>query len=159
MKKLVIIVIFVLIFTFMVFNQDVKQEVKQEVKTVPETKETEVKKEDISLGRIYFPRAFVHEGKDFKRGIYKVVLTEKDGIPYFNVLDKKNVFLFEDLAIVKKNKSRFKKFRYRVRKELLRGYEYFRIKVTKPDNLYFGYFLLKKKETKKVVKDESEKSS
>ena len=32
-----------------------------------------------------------------------------------------------------------------IKKELLRGYEYFRIKITKPDNLYMAYFLLKQK--------------
>lgn len=151
MKKPAIAVIFLLIFTFMMFNE--------ENKPVVEKKDETVKKEDIKLGKIYFPRAFVHDSKDFKRGVYKVILTEKDGIPYFNVLTKSNELLFEEMAVVKKNKRKFKKFKYRMRKELLRGYEYFRIKVTKPDNLIFGYFLLKKKEVKKEVKKELEKNS
>lgn len=144
MKKPAIAVIFLLIFTFMMFNE--------------ENKPVVVKK-DIKLGKIYFPRAFVHDSKDFKRGVYKVILTDKDGIPYFNVLTKKDELLFEEMAVVKKNKRKFKKFKYRLRKELLRGYEYFRIKVTKPENLYFAYFLLKKKEVKKETKKEPEKNS
>ena len=100
---------------------------------------------EINLGKVYFPKPFVHSGKDFARGVYRVALISKDDVPYFKVSDKKGIFLFDEMAVVKPNKRKFKKFKYRVKKEMLKGYEYFRIKVTKPDKLIMGYFLVKKK--------------
>lgn len=98
---------------------------------------------DIKLGRIYFPKAFVHAGKDYNKGTYKVEFTVKDDVPLFKVFDRKNNLLFEELAVIKPYEGKSKKFKYRVKKELLKGYEYFRIKITKPDNLYMAYFLVK----------------
>jgi len=107
---------------------------------------------DISLGKVYFPRPFVHAGKNYNKGIYWMVLTEKEKVPYFKVLTKDHELLFEEMAVTAPYKGRAKKFKYRVKKELLRGYEYFRVKVTKPDNLIMAYFLLEKKEIKKEEK-------
>jgi hypothetical protein len=127
MKKLSILIVLILIFS--VFNFAVE-------------KKTTVTK-DINIGRVYFPRAFVQNKKDYKRGVYRVILTEKDGVPYFNVYNKKKVLLFEEMGVVKPYKSKYKKFRYRVKKELLKNYEYFRIRVTKPNKLIMAHFLIK----------------
>lgn len=100
--------------------------------------------DEINLGRIYFPKAFVHASKDYNKGVYRVTLFSKDGVPYFKVMNKKKELLFEEMAVVKPYEGKYKKFKYRVKKELLKGYEYFRIKVTKPDTLIMAYFLVKK---------------
>ena len=99
---------------------------------------------DINLGRIYFPRDFIQAGKDYNKGVYRVVLTQKDNVPYFNVYTKKNELLFEEMAVIAPYKGKYKKFKYRFKREMLRGYEYFRIKVIKPENLIMAYFLIKK---------------
>lgn len=95
------------------------------------------------LGRIFFPKDFVHAGKDYKRGSYVVKIAYGES-PKFFVSDRKGNLLFEELAVIKEYKGKSKKFRYRMRKELLKGYEYFRIQITRPDNVYLGYFLVKK---------------
>ena len=59
-------------------------------------------------------------------------------------MNKKKELLFEEMAVLKPYTGKYKKFKYRVKKEMLKGYEYFRIKVTKPDNLVMAYFLIKK---------------
>ncbi len=122
MKK-VLIIIMLLVFYLMAFSQV---------------------NEEINLGKMYFPKAFVHAGKDFNKGVYLVKFGTKDNIPYFFVYNKKKELLFDEMAVVKPYEGKYKKFKYRVKKELLKGYEYFRIKITKPDNLYMAYFLVKK---------------
>lgn len=109
------------------------------------TAEDKAASNDIKLGKIYFPKAFVHNMKDYKRGVYRVILTEKDGVPYFNVFNKKKELLFEEMAVVKPYEGKYKKFKYRVKKELLKDYEYFRIKVTKPEKMIMAHFLVKVK--------------
>ncbi len=128
MKKIVVITVLTMVFSLFAICETV----------------TETSKE-INLGKVYFPKPFVHSGKDFARGVYRVLLISKEEIPYFKVSDKKGVLLFDEMAVVKPNKGKFKKFKYRVKREMLKGYEYFRIKVTKPDKLIMGYFLIKKK--------------
>ncbi len=128
MKKLSILIILTLIFSVMNFAVE-KQEVSK----------------DIKLGKVYFPKTFVYNMKDYKRGVYRVILTEKEGVPYFNVYNKKKELLFEEMAVVKPYEGKYKKFKFRVKKELLKGYEYFRIKVTKPDKVYLAHFLVKQK--------------
>jgi len=123
MKK-VLIIIMLLVFYLMAFSQV---------------------NDEINLGRMYFPKAFVHAGKDFNKGVYLVKFGVKENVPYFFVYNKKKELLFEEMAVVKPYEGKYKKFKYRVKKELLKGYEYFRIKITKPDNLYMAYFLIKKK--------------
>lgn len=130
MKKIVIFTIFATVFSFYLFCDN----------------GLSVSKE-INIGKVYFPKPFVHSEKDFNRGVYLVLLTTKDGVPYFKVSDKKGNFLFDEMAVVKENKSKNKKFNYRIKKEMLRGYEYFRIKVTEPEKLIMGYFLIKKNKT------------
>ena len=122
MKKLVIILVFVFILSFSLISQS----------------------EEINLGKIYFPKSFVHAQKDFNKGVYRVTLIYKEGVPHFKVMNNNKELLFEEMAVVKPYEGKYKKFKYRVKKELLKGYEYFRIKVTKPDNLIMAYFLIKK---------------
>ena len=121
MKKIVYLVVFVFILSFGLVSQ-----------------------EDINLGKIYFPKAFLHAQKDYNKGVYRVTLTSKDGVPYFKVMNDKQELLFEEMAVLKPYMGKSKNFKYRVRKEFTKGYEYFRIKVTKPDNLIMAYFLVKK---------------
>ncbi len=136
MKRLSVLIIITLIFSVLNFAVD-KQEVSK----------------DIKLGKVYFPKTFVHNMKDYKRGVYRVILTEKEGVPYFNVYTKKKELLFEEMAVVKPFEGKYKKFKYRVKKEFLKDFEYFRIKVTKPEKVILAHFLTKKK----VKKDKEKK--
>jgi hypothetical protein len=98
MKKLILSAFFVVLISLFIFPQT----------------------NDIKLGRIYFPKAFVHAGKDYNKGTYKVEFTVKDEVPLFKVFDKKNNLLFEELAVIKPFEGKNKKFKYRVKKELLK---------------------------------------
>jgi hypothetical protein len=99
--------------------------------------------EGINLGKVYIPKDFIHAQKDYQKGTYRMKLINKEGTPYFQVYDKNNQLLFEEMAVIKPNTGKAKNFKYRIHKELLRGYEYYRVKVTKPDQLEMAYFLLK----------------
>jgi hypothetical protein len=101
---------------------------------------------DINLGKINFPRAFIHAGKDYNKGVYLVTLTEKDGFPWFKVFNEKKELLFDEMAVVKPYTGKRKNFKYIVRKELLKEYEYFRIRVIKPDKMIMAFFLVKQQE-------------
>ena len=131
-------------------------QVEQAKQEEPAKKEEPVKPEDLNLGRVYFPRAFVHAGKDYDKGVYRMSLMEKEGVPWFKVFDKKKELLFEEMAVVKPYEGKSKRFRYRIRKEMLKGYEYFRIMVIKPDKRIMAYFLVKQKEAPKPAEPESE---
>ena len=133
MKRTMIFIIFI-ILTFTTFSQ---------VTPVAEVK----------LGRQYIPRDFVHAGKDFKKGVYIITLNSKGEIPYFFFHNKKMELLFEEMAVVKPYTGKSKKFRYKFRKEMLKGYEYFRLKVIKPDNIYLAFLLVKTKTTTTAKKD------
>jgi hypothetical protein len=100
--------------------------------------------DNIKLGRIYFSKPFVHSQKNYARGTYKIELVKKDAKYFFNVMNKKGEQLFEELAVIKPFEGKNKKFKYRVKKEFLKNFEYFRIKVTTPKNLIMAYFLVKK---------------
>jgi hypothetical protein len=100
--------------------------------------------QDISLGKINFPRAFIHAGQEFPQGAYEVVLTVKESVPFFNVYNSKQELLFEELAIVKTHPGIKMTAAYRLKKEFLKDDEYFRIKVIKPEQWLLGYFLVKK---------------
>jgi len=139
MKKIIILIIFILLISCTFYAQNDKNT-------------QNIKNEEINLGRIYFPKAFVHAKKDYNRGVYRVKFTKKDDIPYFIIMSKKREPLFEEIAIVKVYKGKYKKFRYRLKREMLRGYEYFRIKLTRPDNFYMAYFLIKNREKKEEEK-------
>ncbi|NIM14404.1 MAG: hypothetical protein GTO45_20415 [Candidatus Aminicenantes bacterium] len=108
---------------------------------------------DIKVGYITIPRPFIHAKKDYDKGIYYVTLTAKEGVPYFNVHNQKKELLFEELAVVKPTKSKYK-FNYRVRKGFLKGYEYFKLKVMKPEANIFAFFLVKKEKEKQVDKEQ-----
>jgi len=157
MKKIIILSIIVLLAGMAGFTQETKEtgetQEKQETQAVqveqktmdePPAQEPEAKPavDDLQLGRVYFPKNFVHSGNNYKRGIYQLALTEKDGTPWFKVFDKKKEFLFEEMSVVKPNERKSKGFKYRIRKEMLRGYEYFRVKVIKPDKEIIGYFFV-----------------
>ncbi|MCK4889129.1 MAG: hypothetical protein KAS21_05735 [Candidatus Aminicenantes bacterium] len=131
MKKTIILLVSVLFFTF----------------SVP-ADEAVVETSDLKIGSVKFPRAFIHDGKNYNKGVYKVTLMEKEGEFLFNVFNPTDELLFEEVAIVKLRKSRIGKRKYLLRKNIMRGYEYFRIKVTKPDKVIMGYFLLAKNTTK-----------
>jgi hypothetical protein len=100
--------------------------------------------QDINLGAINFPQAFIHAGKEFLQGYYGVVLTYKDAVPFFNVYDSKQELLFEELVIIKAHSGSKMASPYRLKKEFLKADEYFRIKVIKPEQWLLGYFLVKK---------------
>lgn len=98
---------------------------------------------DINLGRVFFPRDFVHAGKDYGKGIYRIMLTQKDNVPFFSVYSPKKELLFDELAVLKPNDAKGIRKGWRLRKELLKGDEYFRIRVLKPGQLVLAYFLIK----------------
>jgi hypothetical protein len=100
--------------------------------------------QDIRLGAMNFPQAYIHAGTEYPQGFYELVLTFKDAVPFFNVYDSKQELLFTELAIVKANPRGGKTFSYRLKKELLKGGEYFRIIVIKPEQQLMGYFLVRK---------------
>jgi hypothetical protein len=100
--------------------------------------------QDINLGKIDFPQAYIHAGQEFPQGSYEVVLTVKDSVPFFYVYNSMRELLFEELAIVKAHPWSKKASPYRVKKEFLKGDEYFRIMVSKPEQWLMGYFLVKK---------------
>jgi hypothetical protein len=108
---------------------------QQEQKPVSETV--------LNLGKINFPRDFIHKGNPFEKGVYFVNLIKKDNALYFQVFRQKEQPLLEELAVIKPNSSK-KKFNYKLQKELLRGEEYFRISVIRPDQNIIAYFLVKK---------------
>ena len=47
------------------------------------------------------PPAFIHAGKEYPAGNYRVVLAEKDGQSLFAVQNAQKEPLFEELAVVK----------------------------------------------------------
>ncbi|MEN8155129.1 MAG: hypothetical protein ABFR75_14015 [Acidobacteriota bacterium] len=132
MKKLIILLVSILFF----------------ILSVP-ADEAVLETSDMNIGSVKFPRAFIHDGKNYKKGVYKVTLKEKEGEFLFNVFNPTDELLFEEVAIVKSRKSRIRKGKYLVRKSFMRGFEFFRIKVTKPDRVIMGYFLIAKNRPKK----------
>jgi hypothetical protein len=100
--------------------------------------------QDINLGKINFPQPYIQAGREFPAGEYAVVLTVKDTIPFFNVYDAKQELLFEEMAVVKTRPGSRRGSAYHLKKEFLKGDEYFRIMVIKPDQWLMGYFLVKK---------------
>jgi hypothetical protein len=144
--KVIITVFLVLLLTIPVFS------------TTPDFSDL-----DIKIGNVRIPRAFIHAGKDYSKGIYYITLKAKNGIPYFNVHNRKKELLFEELAVLKNRdyKGKAKKFRHWVHREFLRGYEYYRIKVIRPDSHIMAYLLLKDQQTgkKKAEKPEAMKTN
>ena len=124
---------------------------KEEIKALPETEpgtptvETTRFSDEINLGKIRFPRDFIHKNTDHEKGVYqvKLITKEKEETPSFQVYDNENKLLFEEMALVIPRKAKFGKFKYRISKRLL-GNEYFMIRVTEPDKHIYAFFLIKK---------------
>jgi hypothetical protein len=100
--------------------------------------------QDINLGKIDFPQAYIHAGQEFPQGSYEIVLTEKESVPFFNVYNSKQELLFAEMAVVKAHPWNKKASPFKVKKEFLDNEEYFRIMVIKPGQWLMGYFLVKK---------------
>jgi hypothetical protein len=100
--------------------------------------------QDISLGGIDFPQAYVHAGTEYPKGNYAVVLTYKDNVPFFNVYNSEQGLLFEEMAIVKARPGSSRQAPVSIKKGMVKGAEYFRIMVVRPGQWLMGYFLVKK---------------
>jgi hypothetical protein len=100
--------------------------------------------QDIKLGAVHFPQAYIHAGTEYAQGYYEVVLTTKDNVPVFIVYDSKQELLFEELAIVQAHPGRKISSPFRLKTEFLKGEEYFRVMVIRPGQSLQGYFLVKK---------------
>ncbi len=111
----------------------------------------------LDLGRVYFPRDFFHAKKEYKRGVYRLKLISKESLSYFQVYDKKGELLFEEMGVVKPYKSRSKRFKFRLRRTVLKDYEYFRLIVIQPNRKVFAHFLLKQPKSVTPVKKAEEK--
>ncbi len=135
MKKIILIAI-VAILCNLLPAQD--QEQTQPVPT------PQAQAQDMNLKRMNFPQAFIHAGKEYPAGDYWMVLTSKDGQSLFTVSNAKQELLFEELAVVKARSGGGAGPAFRVKKEFLKGKEYFRIKVTTPAQWLMGFFLVKK---------------
>lgn len=99
--------------------------------------------QDLDLGNVRFPRAFVHGGNTYPAGVYHMTLTEKEGVAWFQVSDSKGSLLIEEMGVVIRKQSRTGKRGFRLRREMLRGYEYFRVRVIQPERWVMAYFLVK----------------
>ncbi len=107
--------------------------------------QAEPQAQDIDLKTIRFPQAFIHAGKEYPAGDYRLVLTVKNGQPLFTVSNAQQPEpLFEELAVVKAKSGVGAGSRFRVKKDFLRDQEYFRVKVTVPGQWLMGFFLVKK---------------
>ena len=100
--------------------------------------------QDVTLGTVRIPRAFVHGDVTHTAGVYRLVLTEKDGHPWFKVQDAQGNPLFEEMAVVKENKSPKMRRAFRMKREILRGYEFYRIRVIQPERWVMAYLQLVK---------------
>jgi hypothetical protein len=113
--------------------------------------------EELRLGKIYFPKDFVHAGQDFLKGNYLVSLITKEGISYFRVSSASGETLFEELAVVKPYKTGTRKFKTIIRRGLLKSGEYFRLKVIKPGEVAIAFFLVKPPAAPAAATDKTEK--
>lgn len=142
MKTLNIFLIFVLILSFTMAAQEI--EPTNEAEQTAETNNTNLEEIDIKLGSIRFPRPFIHAQKDYDQGIYYITLTAKAGVPYFNVYNQTQELLFEEMAVVKPNKGKSRKFKYRVKKGFSNKQEHFNLKVITSTHRIMAFFLVKK---------------
>ncbi len=100
--------------------------------------------QDVSLGGINFPQAYVHAGTEYPKGNYAVVLTFKDSVPFFNVYNSEQGLLFEEKAIVITRPGSRKSVPFSIKKGMVKDGEYFRIIMIRPDQRLLGFFLIKK---------------
>ena len=126
-------------------SQDEKEPPLLQTEPQPPTVETTSFTDEIDLGNIDFPVDFLHKKTDHKKGVHQVKLITREGeaIPYFQVYDKENQLLLEEMALVIPRKFKSGKFKYRIGKRVLNN-EYFMIKVTKPDQYIYAFFFIKK---------------
>ncbi len=129
MKKATIFLLFVCLLTA--------------VSITAETEATPAAEVVLKIGKVYFPKDFIHKNIPYQKGNYFVDLIKKDNAYYFVISKQADQPLLEELAVIKPNKMK-KNFKYQVRKELLRGEEYFRITVINPEEKIAAYFLIKK---------------
>jgi|GEM_PF-947881 len=122
-----------------------KKEAAPETEPELPTVETTSFSDEIDLGNINFPRDFIHKQMDHKKGVYQVKLITKEyeDIPFFQIYDKENQLLFEEMALVIPRKSKYGKFKYRVNRRILNN-EHFMIRVTRPDKYLYAFFFIKK---------------
>lgn len=114
-----------------------------------------------NLGRVYFPRNFIHSQKEYQRGFYHVKVVEIDDALYFHVSNRKTKqLLFEELAIVLPVKSRNQRFKFRTQRNMLGGLEYFRVKVITPREHIVAFFYSKRgaEEPKATAKPKKKRS-
>jgi hypothetical protein len=142
MKTLNILLIFVLILSLTVYAQEI--EPTKEADKTGETGNTNLEEIDITLGSIRFPRPFIHAQKDYDQGVYYITLTAKAGVPYFNVYTPTQELLFEEMAVVKTQKGKPGKSKYRVKKGFSNRQEHFNLKVITPTHRLMAFFLVKK---------------
>ena len=142
MKTLNIFLIFVFILSLTMVAQET--EPTGEADKTGETNNTNLEEIDITLGSIRFPRPFIHAQKDYDQGIYYITLTAKAGVPYFNVHTQTQELLFEEMAVVKPNKGKSGKVKYRVKKGFQNKQEYFNLKVITSTHRIMAFFLVKK---------------
>jgi len=142
MKTINIFLIFVLILSFTMVAQEI--EPTGEADKTGEKDNTNLEEIDITLGSIRFPRPFIHSQKGYDPGIYYITLTAKAGAPYFNVYSQTQELLFEEMAVVKANKGKTGKFKYRVKKGFQNKQEYFNLKVITSTHRIMAFFLVKK---------------
>lgn len=167
MKKVCIFTLLILLGGFTTFAQEetppeiipqTKSEAKPETKT--EARGNDFTGLDIKIGNISITRPFIHNKKDYARGVYYITLTAKDGFPYFNVHNRKKELLFEEMAVLKTQKTK-RKFNYRVRRGYTSGTEFFRLMVLKPEARIMAFLMVKKagkkKEPEKPASQEGEK--
>jgi hypothetical protein len=142
MKAIKIFLIFVLILSFTMVAQE--PEPTGEAEKTAETDNTNLEEIDITVGSVRFPKPFIHAQKDYDQGIYYITLTAKAGTPYFNVYTQTQELLFEEMAVVRPNKRKSGKFKYRVRKGFSNKREHFNLKVITPTHRIMAFFLVKK---------------
>jgi hypothetical protein len=99
--------------------------------------------QDVKIGKVKFPMDFIHAGKEFKAGVYQVLLTQKETVPYFVVSTVKNERLFDEMAIVKVAQKRKSGHKLTIKKDISKDAHYYRIEVFKPDAVVMAYFMLK----------------
>lgn len=156
MKHRIATIIFLVMISMISFGyaQEEAQEPAAQQEQAQE-KETAPAPEEISIGNIYFPRPFIQAGKDYQKGVYTVKVVYKESGPVFLVY-KKDKMLFEEIAIQKKKKNRVKRFK--VRRDFLKNFEYFRIRVFRPDHNLYAYFLTKQKDKAPEAKTAEEQT-
>lgn len=143
MKHRIATILFFVMISMISFGyaQEEAQEPVAQQEPAPE-KETAPPPEEVSIGNIYFPRPFIQAGKEYQKGVYTVKILYKESGPVFAVY-KKDSMLFEEIAIQKKKNNRVKRFK--VRRDFLKNFEFFRIRVFRPDHNLYAYFLTKQK--------------